>query len=74
MKARLRSVVLDAVRRRHRRQFRRFSSLARDLDTPDLRRQLEALAGSADARVRTHATWVRESLLQAERMRHRGGG
>jgi hypothetical protein len=41
VKERLRRVVLDAVRRRHRRAFRRFSSLARDLDTTDLRLQLE---------------------------------
>ena len=69
VKERLRHVVVDAVRRRHRREFRRFSSLARDLDTPGLRAQLEALARGPDARVRRHATWVLESLAQAERMR-----
>jgi hypothetical protein len=69
VKERLRHVVLDAVRRRHRRQFRRFSSLARDLDTPDLRVQLEELAQVQDPRVRRHATWVLESLAQADKMR-----
>ena len=69
VKERLRHVVVDAVRRRHRREFRRFSSLARDLDTPVLRLQLEELARGSDARVRRHATWVLESLAQAERMR-----
>ena len=69
VKERLRHVVVDAVRRRHRREFRRFSSLARDLDTPDLRLQFEELARGSDARVRRHATWVLESLAQAERMR-----
>jgi hypothetical protein len=69
VKERLRQVVLDAVRVRHRREFRRFSSLARDLDTRTFRLQLEELARSPSASVRRHATWVLESLRQADQMR-----
>jgi len=59
---RLRAVVLDAIERRHRQYFRRYCSLARALDTPDLRDQVRQRLASSDPAVQQHAALVMEGL------------
>ena len=59
---RLRTVVIDAIDRRHRQYFRRYCSLARALDTPDLRDHVRQRLASSDSAVRQHAAWMVDAL------------
>ena len=60
--ARLRRVVLAAVDRPDRREFRRYTRLARKVDAPELRQALEERLGAADPGIRRRARWVLEAL------------
>jgi hypothetical protein len=59
---RLRHVVLAAVDFRDRREFRRFSRLARKVDSPDLRAALRERLHSPDEGVQRRAQWVLQGL------------
>ena len=59
---RLRRVVLIAVEGDDRREFRAYVRLARRLDSPSLRDDLQHLASSSSTRVARHAQWVLEGL------------
>ncbi len=55
---RLRQVVLAAVDRHDRREFRRYCRLARKVDSPELREELSTRLQNADPAVRRRARWV----------------
>ena len=59
---RLRRVVVQIVSNRDGREFRRYCHLARALDSPALREELQGLAVSQDAAVRRRAEWVLRAL------------
>jgi hypothetical protein len=59
---RLEEVVLMIVDGYDRREFRSYIRLARRLDSPSLRRELQARASSADSRTRRHAKWMLSGL------------
>ncbi len=60
--SRLRQVVIAIVDRRDGREFRRYCHLARHVDDPELRRDLDARYRSEDANVRRRAAWVLAAL------------
>jgi hypothetical protein len=62
---RLRAVVLVAVDGYDRREFRFFGRLARHVDDPELRDQLEARLEDPSSRTRRHARWILEVLAQS---------
>lgn len=55
---RLREVVLAAVDGRDRREFRSYCRLARKVDDPAMRAELQQRLKHDDPRVRRHARWV----------------
>jgi hypothetical protein len=59
---RLRVVVLRVAGLRDGREFRRYCRLARRLDAPPFRSELEALLSSDDADIRRRAGWVLDAL------------
>lgn len=59
---RLRSVLIEVVKGRDRREFRADCQLARCVVSAALRDELQALASSTDPRVRRHATWMLAAL------------
>jgi hypothetical protein len=61
---RLRRVVVSAVDRPDRREFRRYIRLAHTVDAPDLREALEQRLGSGDSGVRRQARWALGALSQ----------
>lgn len=67
VKARLRSVLLDAVERNNRREFRRYCRLAKHLDSTELRTSLQSLSRDEDHAVRRRAEWMLSALRQASR-------
>jgi hypothetical protein len=62
LEERLRSVVLQVVRSRHGREFRRYCLLARQLDCPDFRRRLALLRVCDDPAARLRAKWVIDAM------------
>ena len=63
---RLQQVVLSVVDKRDDRDFRAFCKLARKVDAPDLREQLERRLTHTDPDVRRRARWVLEALAQKD--------
>ena len=63
---RLRKVVIDAVDRRDRREFRHYCRLAFKVDSPKLRSQLALRLGSDDPGIRRRAKWVLDYLRLRE--------
>jgi hypothetical protein len=61
-RSRLTAILIAAITGPDRREFRSYVRLARALDSPVLRAQIEALATSDDARTARHARWVLEGL------------
>lgn len=59
---RLRRVVLAIVDTRDAREFRSYCRLARHIDAPDLRGELEIRLDHADPNVRRRARWVLDAL------------
>lgn len=68
-RTRLTEVVLDAVNGADRREFRSYIRLARAVDDPDLRSQLETLCSSTDRRTARHARWILDGLGARARKR-----
>lgn len=66
---RLRAVLLKAVQENDRREFRRYTRLARHIDSNDLRTALDQLRNDDDAGTRRRADWVFSALEQEELMR-----
>lgn len=60
--ARLQSVILNMVDRRHGREFRAYCRLAHKVDAPELREQLTRRLTHDDPNVRRRARWVLEAL------------
>jgi len=60
--SRLRQVVLNLVDQRDGREFRWYCRLARHIDGPDLRNQLERRLRDANGNVRRRAGWVLDVL------------
>jgi hypothetical protein len=60
--ARLRQVVLNALDGPTRRETRQFCNLAAKLDSPELRRELEARLESGSISARRHARWALEAI------------
>lgn len=65
---RLRAVILGIVDRRDGREFRAYCRLARKVDAPELRGQLEQRLTHAAPAVRRRARWVLEALAQKDSM------
>ncbi len=59
---RLRSVVLNVVDRRGGQEFRAYCRLARRVDAPDLRANLQLRLSHSDKGVRRRAGWVLDAL------------
>jgi uncharacterized protein YukE len=62
IKRRLEDVILAAVDGPDRREFRSYAQLARKLDNPRLRTELERRAASSDLRTKRHAGWAIDAL------------
>jgi hypothetical protein len=60
--ARLREVVLLTVDRPDRREFRRYTRLARRVDAPELREALAERLQSSDRGIRRRAKWILDAL------------
>ncbi len=60
---RLREVVIAAVERRDRREFRYYCKLGRTVDSPELRQKLAARLEDGDPAVRRRARWVLDALI-----------
>lgn len=58
VEGRLRTVVLNAVDQRDRREFRHYCKLARKVDSPELRVALRERLSHPDVNVRQRATWA----------------
>jgi hypothetical protein len=61
-KARLQQVVLAVIQGGDRQEFRRYCSLAKEIDTPDFRERVTSLLDSEDAGVRRRAQCVLAAL------------
>ena len=65
---RIQKIIVAAVETRHDRDFGAFYRLAKKVDAPELRAQLERRLTHDDTDVRRRARWVLEALAQKDSM------
>lgn len=70
--ARLQQVILHVVDTRDDRDFRAFCRLARKVDGPVLRRELQARLESPQADIRRRSRWVMDALAQKDQQETHG--